>query len=264
MTRLKVRSLVGLMPLLAVETLEPDLLAALPGFNRRLSWFLTHRPKLASLVSRWVEHGVGERRLLALVRAERMTCLLQRMLDPNEFLSPYGIRSLSLRHADVPFIFPAEDGVHTVSYEPAESRTGLFGGNSNWRGPIWFPLNYLLIESLRQFHRYYGDDFLVEHPTGSGVHLPLDQIADDLSARLVAIFRRDPDGRRPVFGDNALLQSDPHWRDYLLFSEYFHGDTGAGLGASHQTGWTALVASLLESEVGGRRSEVSGVDSEFS
>jgi hypothetical protein len=252
MTRLKVRSMVGLIPLLAVETLEPDLLKALPGFRRRLDWFLTNRPKLASLVSRWYEPGLGERRLLALVRADRMKRILRRMLDPDEFLSPHGIRSLSRRHADEPFVFPVEDEVHTVSYEPAESRTALFGGNSNWRGPIWFPLNYLLIEALRQFHSYYGDDFLIEHPTGSGNLLPLDRIANDLASRLVAIFRRGPDGRRPVFAGNALLQSDPRWRDHLLFYEYFHGDTGAGLGASHQTGWTALVAPLLESGIRGR------------
>jgi hypothetical protein len=256
MTRLKVRSLVGLMPLLAVETLEPDLLAELPGFKRRLDWFLTHRPKLASLVSRWVEPGVGERRLLALVRADRMKRLLARMLDPNEFLSPYGIRSLSRRHAAEPFVFPLAGELRGVSYEPAESRSGLFGGNSNWRGPIWFPLNFLLIESLRKFARYYGEDFLIEHPTGSGRLLPLDQIADDLAARLISIFRLDSDGRRPACGERDLLLSDPHWRDYLLFHEYFHGDTGAGLGASHQTGWTALVATLLESGVGGRQSSV--------
>jgi hypothetical protein len=252
MTRLKVRSLVGLIPLLAVETLEPDLLAALPGFNRRLGWFLTNRPHLASLVSRWQEPGSGERRLLALVRADRMRQLLRRMLDEREFLSPYGIRSLSRRHADEPFVFPIEGEVHTVHYEPAESQTALFGGNSNWRGPIWFPLNYLLIEALREFHRYYGDDFLIEHPTGSGIHLSLDQIAADLALRLVSIFRRGPDGRRPFCQENELQQSDPHWREYLLFHEYFHGDTGAGLGASHQTGWSALVATLLESSVVGR------------
>jgi hypothetical protein len=261
MTRLKVRSLVGLMPLLAVETLEPELLANLPGFKRRLGWFLTHRPKLASLVSRWVEPGVGERRLLALVRADRMKRLLARMLDPDEFLSPYGIRSLSRRHAAEPFVFPLAGEQRTVSYEPAESRSGLFGGNSNWRGPIWFPLNFLLIESLRKFARYYGDDFLIEHPTNSGRLLPLDRIADDLAARLIALFRRGPDGRRPACGERDLLQADPHWRDYLLFHEYFHGDTGAGLGASHQTGWTALVATLVESGVGGRRSEVGGRES---
>ena len=247
MTRLKVRSLVGLIPLLAVETLEPDLLEALPGFKRRLSWFLTNRPHLASLVSRWYEPGFGERRLLALVRADRMTRLLHRMLDESEFLSPFGIRSLSRRHEVEPFVLAVGDERHMVTYEPAESRTELFGGNSNWRGPIWFPLNYLLIEALREFDRYYGDSFLVEHPTGSGLHLPLDRVADDLAARLITIFRRDLNGRLPAFGEYELLQEDPHWRDHLLFHEYFHGDTGVGLGASHQTGWTALVAPLLES-----------------
>jgi hypothetical protein len=249
MMRLKLRSLVGLIPLLAVETLEPDLLEALPGFKRRLAWFLTNRPQLASLVSRWYEPGVGERRLLALVRADRMMRLLRRMLDPEEFLSPYGIRSLSRRHGAEPFVFPVEGELYTVEYEPAESQTALFGGNSNWRGPIWFPLNFLLIEALRQFDRYYGDELVVEHPTGSGEYLSLDRVADDLAARLVAIFRRSPDGHRPVFGEKMLLQTNPHWRDCLLFYEYFHGDTGAGLGASHQTGWTALVAPLLESSV---------------
>ena len=246
LARLKVRSLVGLMPLLAVETLDAEILEALPGFKRRLSWFLTYRPHLASLVSRWQEPGQSERRLLSLVREDRMRLLLRRMLDEQEFLSPYGIRSLSRRHADEPFVFPVGNERHVVAYEPAESCTGLFGGNSNWRGPIWFPLNFLLIESLRQFHRYYGDGFLVEHPTGSGVRLSLDRIADDLTARLVAIFRRGRDGRRPFNGKGALYDTDPLWRDHLLFHEYFHGDTGAGLGASHQTGWTALVAPLLE------------------
>nr|MBA2596013.1 glucosidase [Chloroflexia bacterium] len=251
--RLKVRSLVGLIPLLAVETIEPDVLEELPGFKRRLSWFLTNRPQLASLVARWYEPGLGERRLLALVRGHRMKRLLQRMLDPEEFLSPYGIRSLSRRHASEPFTMPVEGEMHMLSYEPAESQTSLFGGNSNWRGPIWFPLNYLLIEALREFHRYYGDEFLVEHPTGSGVQLPLNQVADDLAARLVNIFRRGPDGRRPFCQDNELHQSDPHWRDYLLFHEYFNGDTGAGLGASHQTGWTALVVPLLEGRMSDAR-----------
>jgi hypothetical protein len=175
-----------------------------------------------------------------------MRQLLQRMLDEREFLSPFGIRSLSRRHADEPFVFPVENETHVVSYEPAESRTGLFGGNSNWRGPIWFPLNYLLIEALREFDRYYGESVLVEHPTGSGRHFPLGRIADDLSARLISIFRRGPDGRRPFSGDLVMLDTDPNWRDHLLFHEYFNGDTGAGLGASHQTGWTALVAPLLE------------------
>jgi hypothetical protein len=247
MTRLRVRSMVGLIPLLAVDTIEPGVLDEVPGFARRLDWFLANRPDLASLVSRWREPGMQDRRLLSLVRADRMKRLLRRMLDPDEFLSPYGIRSLSRHHADEPFDLAIDGQRYMVSYEPAESRSGLFGGNSNWRGPVWFPLNFLLIEALRTFHRYYGDGFLVEHPTGSGVRMPLDQIADDLAARLVAIFRRDADGRRPVFGGDERSQTNPGWRDDLLFYEYFHGDTGAGLGASHQTGWTALVAPLIAS-----------------
>ena len=248
--RLRVRSLVGLIPLLAVETIEPSLLAALPNFRRRMEWFLTYRPHLSSLVSRWHEPGQGDRRLLALARGHRMKRLLRRMLDPQEFLSDYGVRALSRHHADQPYMINVNGTIHAVRYEPAESTTGLFGGNSNWRGPIWFPINYLLIESLQKFHHYYGDDFLVECPTGSGRTLTLRRIAEDLSRRLAHIFLRGPDGRRPVFGANEVFQRDPHWRDYVLFYEYFHGDTGAGLGASHQTGWTALVAKLLEQTVG--------------
>ncbi len=247
MMRLRVRSMVGLIPLLAVGTIEPGVLEEVPGFARRLDWFLANRPQLASLVSRWHEPGAGDRRLLALVRADRMRRLLRRMLDPDEFLSPYGIRSLSRSHAETPFDLAIDGSHYSVAYEPAESRSGLFGGNSNWRGPVWFPLNFLLIEALRTFHRYYGDSLLVEHPTGSGARMPLDQVADDLAARLIGIFRRGPDGRRPAFGDDERSQAHPGWRDHLLFHEYFHGDTGAGLGASHQTGWTALVASLMES-----------------
>jgi hypothetical protein len=246
MTRLRVRSMVGLIPLLAVDTIEPGVLDEVPGFARRLDWFLADRPDLARLVSRWRDPGMADRRLLSLVRADRMKRLLRRMLDPDEFLSPYGIRSLSRSHADAPFELALDGERYMIGYEPAESRSGLFGGNSNWRGPVWFPLNYLLIEALRTFHRYYGDDFLVEHPTGSGHRASLGDIADDLAARLVAIFRRGADGRRPVFGDDERSQLDPDWRDRLLFYEYFHGDTGAGLGASHQTGWTALVAPLME------------------
>jgi Mannosylglycerate hydrolase MGH1-like glycoside hydrolase domain len=246
MTRLRVRSMVGLIPLLAVDTIEPGVLDEVPGFARRLDWFLADRPDLARLVSRWRDPGMADRRLLSLVRADRMKRLLRRMLDPDEFLSPYGIRSLSRSHADAPFELAFEGERYMIGYEPAESRSGLFGGNSNWRGPVWFPLNFLLIEALRTFHRYYGDDFLVEHPTGSGDRSSLGHIADDLAARLVAIFRRGAEGRRPVFGDDERSQLDPEWRDRLLFYEYFHGDTGAGLGASHQTGWTALVAPLLE------------------
>ncbi len=252
--RLKVRSLVGLIPLLAVETIEPELLAMLPDFKGRLEWFLHYRPDLAGLVSRWQEPGMGERRLLALVRGHRMKRLLKRMLDPDEFLSDYGVRSLSKHHAEHPYVLPVDGMTYTVGYEPGESRSGLFGGNSNWRGPIWLPLNFLLIEAVQKFHHYYGDDFLVECPSDSGRKLTLAQIAGELSSRLCRLFLRDQDGRRPVFGANTLAQHDPHWRDGVLFHEYFHGDTGAGLGASHQTGWTALVAKLLEQTGRGRAS----------
>ncbi len=243
---LSVRSLVGLMPMLAVETVEPDLLKRLPDFGRRLRWFLAYRKDLASLVPTWSEPRSGKRRLLALVSGNRLRRLLQRMLDEGEFLSPYGIRALSKDHEAHPYEFRVGDDVHTVRYEPGESSSGLFGGNSNWRGPIWFPINFLLIEALERFHHYYGDELLVEHPTGSGQMVNLKRVATDLSDRLISIFLRDRDGRRPVFGDSPLLQTDPHWRDLPLFYEYFHGDTGAGVGASHQTGWTALVAKLLD------------------
>jgi hypothetical protein len=243
---LKVRSLVGIIPLLAVETIEPDLLETLPEFRARLEWFLANRPRLSSLVSRWYEPGMGERRLLTLVRGHRMKRLLKRLLDPEEFLGDHGIRSISKYRAHHPFVYQVNGTQYTVRYEPAESESGVFGGNSNWRGPIWFPINYLLIEALQKFHHYYGDDFLVECPTGSGTMRTLWQITEELSCRLTHIFLRDPHGRRPVFGSNEVFQTNPHWRDYLLFHEYFHGDSGAGLGASHQTGWTALVAKLLE------------------
>ena len=244
--RMRVRSLVGLIPLLAVETMEPEQVNALPNFRRRMEWFLTHKPKLASLVSRWTEPGAGERRLLALMRGHRMKRLLARMLDPNEFLSEYGVRSLSRIHRDQPYTLHVNGMSFTIAYEPAESHTGLFGGNSNWRGPVWFPINYLLIEAVQKFHYYYGDEFLIEHPTGSGNRHTLWEIAADLSARLIALFERDSHGRRPAHGDNPLYAHDPHWRDLILFYEYFHGDSGAGLGASHQTGWTALVAKLID------------------
>jgi len=244
--QLKVRSLVGLIPLLAVETVEPELLEMLPAFARRLDWFLRNRPELASLVSRWEEPGMRQRRLFALVRGHRMKLLLQRMLDPAEFLSPHGIRALSRYHLDHPYMLDIGGMHHEVRYEPAESRSSLFGGNSNWRGPVWFPINYLLIEALQKFHYYYGDEFLIEAPTGSGQNLTLLQIAHDLATRLSGLFLRDAEGRRPVFGSDERSQTDPDWRDHVLFYEYFNGDTGAGLGASHQTGWTALVAKLLD------------------
>jgi hypothetical protein len=246
MHKLRVRSMVGLIPLFAVETLEPELLDQLPNFKRRLHWFLNYRPELAKLVSRWEEPGRGERRLLSLLRGHRIKKLLVRMLDESEFLSDYGVRALSKIHQDHLYTFWTDSVAHSVDYQPAESNSNLFGGNSNWRGPIWFPVNYLLIESLQKFHHYYGDDFKVECPTGSGRYLSINEVADELSKRLTRIFVRGGDGRRAVFGDNEKLQNDPHFRDYLLFHEYFHGDSGRGVGASHQTGWTGLIAKLLQ------------------
>ena len=242
---LNVRTLVGLIPLLAVQTVRPEALADLPDFRACLQWFLDHRPDLAALVSQWDEPGKGSLRLLSLVHGHRAKQVLHRMLDPGEFLSDHGIRSLSAYHREHPYVLDAGGSRYEVQYEPAESDSGEFGGNSNWRGPVWFPINYLLIEALRAYEEYYTDDFRVEYPTGSGATIPLGAIADDLAARLIGIFRRGLDGRRPVFGGNETLQTDPYWRDLLPFHEYFHGDTGAGLGASHQTGWTALVANLL-------------------
>ena len=246
MLKLKVRSMVGLIPLFAVETLEPELLDRLPDFKRRLKWFLSYRPELTALVSRWEEPGGGERRLLSLLRGHRMKKLLRRMLDETEFLSDYGVRSLSKQHRDQPYTFQCRGVSLTVSYLPGESDSGIFGGNSNWRGPIWFPVNYLIIESLQKFHHYYGNDFKIECPTGSGKYLTINGVAEELSRRLARILLRDAAGRRPVFGKHEKLQTDPHFRDYVLFHEYFHGDSGRGVGASHQTGWTGLVAKLLQ------------------
>ncbi|MFM9882072.1 MAG: MGH1-like glycoside hydrolase domain-containing protein [Burkholderiales bacterium] len=245
--RMKIRSMVGLIPLFAVETLDPETLAELPRFKRRMEWFLKHRPALASLVSRWNIAGQGDRRLLALMRGHRMKRILSRMLDPNEFLSDFGIRSLSKIHQSQPYVLRIDGVEHRVDYEPGESTSGLFGGNSNWRGPIWFPVNFLLIESLQKFHHYYGDEFKVECPTGSGRFMTLQEVSDELSRRLTGIFLRDANGERPANGGQAMFDHDPHWRDLVPFHEYFHGETGSGLGASHQTGWTALVAKLLQS-----------------
>jgi hypothetical protein len=246
MHKLKVRSMVGLIPLFAVETLEPEQLDRLPDFRRRLRWLLNNRPDLAKLVSQWDAPGRGQRRLLSLLRGHRMKQLLRRMLDESEFLAPYGVRALSKYHQAHPYALSTACMAHAVAYEPAESRSYVFGGNSNWRGPIWFPVNYLLIESLQKFHHYYGNDFTIEYPTGSGKMLTIQQIADELNKRLTRIFLRGGDGRRAVFGDAKKLQDDPQFRDYLLFHEYFHGETGRGLGASHQTGWTGLIAKLLQ------------------
>ncbi|MCC6178890.1 MAG: hypothetical protein IT305_26580 [Chloroflexi bacterium] len=243
---IEVRSMVGLIPLFGVITIEPTLLERLPDFRIRLEWFLANRPHLATHVSQWHVRGSEDRRLLALLHGHRMKRVLHRMLDEAEFLSPYGVRALSRYHLDHPYMLDLAGMHHEIHYEPAESSSGLFGGNSNWRGPIWFPVNYLIVESLRHFHCYYADDFLLECPTGSGRFMTLAQIADELTARLARIFLRDVNGRRAVFGDVSLFQHDPRWRDLIPFHEYFHGDTGRGVGASHQTGWTALVAMLLD------------------
>jgi len=243
--RMRVRSMVGLIPLYAVEVLDPELLDRVPGFRERLEWFLNYRPDLAGLVSRWNEAGGGDRRLLSLLRGHRMKRLLRRMLDESEFLSPHGVRALSKVHEHRPFELRVGDRSYRVSYQPGESETGLFGGNSNWRGPVWFPVNYLILEALRGFHAYYGDDFKIECPTGSGRFVTIERVAEELESRLIDLFLPGVDGRRPALGAHPRLQTDPHFRDYPLFHEYFHGDTGAGIGASHQTGWTGLVAELL-------------------
>lgn len=243
---MRVRSMVGLIPLFAVETLEPDVLDRLPGFKRRLEWFIDNRPDLVGNVACMRTAGQRERRLLSIVDRDKLRRVLALMLNEQEFLSPFGIRALSRYHQDRPYMLGANGNSYRVAYEPAESSTGLFGGNSNWRGPIWFPVNFLLIESLQKFHHYLGDDFKVEFPTGSGRMLTLWEVAGELSRRLTRIFLRGRDGRRPFFGGIQKFQTDPHWKDLILFNEYFHGDNGAGIGASHQTGWTGLVAKLIE------------------
>ncbi|HET8891712.1 MAG TPA: glucosidase [Candidatus Angelobacter sp.] len=243
---LRVRSLVGLMPLYAVQTMSPELLDAMPAFKRRLEWFIENRKDLISNLACMRTQGNKERRLFSVATRPQLERILEVMLDENEFLSPYGIRALSAYHREHPYMVELDGQTHSVHYEPAESSTGLFGGNSNWRGPIWFPVNYLLIQALRRFHDYYGESLRVECPTGSGRLMNLNEVADEISRRLVSTFQRDRNGRRPVLGPNTRLQSDPLWRDYVPFHEYFHGDTGAGVGASHQTGWTGLVAKMID------------------
>jgi hypothetical protein len=247
---MKVRSMVGLIPLFAVETLEPETLAGLPDFKRRMEWFINNRADLTKNVACMRTAGHEERRLLSIVSRDQLRSVLRFMLDENEFLSPYGIRAISRYHKDNPYVLQVNGTQHRVDYEPAESSTGLFGGNSNWRGPIWFPLNYLLIESLQKFHHYHGEDFKVECPTGSGQMMTLWEVAAEISRRLSRIFLRDSNQRRPVFGAAEKFQSDPNWRDLIPFHEYFHGDNGMGIGASHQTGWTGLVAKLLQQSGG--------------
>jgi len=257
---LRIRSLVGLIPLLAVHVIEPGVIAALPDFRRRMRWFLTNRPELARHVASWTEPGVGERRLLSIVHGDRLRRITKRLVDPDEFLSPHGIRSLSREHLAKPVSLTLPGGAaYMIGYEPAESQSGLFGGNSNWRGPVWFPINYLLIEAYLTFHHYHGGSLTVEMPYLSGQHRELDDLAWDLSDRLVGLFVRDAAGERPVLGTGSRLQPDPDWVDRIPFYEYFDGDTGRGVGASHQTGWTALVAKLLEQTARRRRSEGSAI-----
>ena len=243
---LKVRSMVGLAPLLAVETLEPEMLVNLPHFRERVQWFLENMPAASRHIDMSRSSPMGPRHLLSLASRERLTRILRYMLDEKEFLSPHGIRSVSRFHLDHPYTLHMMGQEYRVDYEPAESRSGTFGGNSNWRGPIWFPMNFLIIEALQRFHYYFGDELQIEFPTGSGRKLTLWQIAAELSRSLSSIFLRDASGCRPVYGSSERLQCDPYWRDLVCFFEYFHGETGAGLGAAHQTGWTALVAKLLE------------------
>ncbi len=243
---LKIRSMVGLIPLFAVATVDPDKLAALPNFRHRFEWFKAHRADLCVNISPLNELGQKDRRILSLLDKNKLQRLLEKVFDENEFLSPYGVRSVSKYHENNPFVLKCNGTRSQVDYEPGDSRTRLYGGNSNWRGPVWFPLNYLLIEALQKYHYYYGDDFKVECPTGSGQWMNLWDAAAELSRRLIRLFERDESGKRAVYGQVGKFQEDEHFRDWILFHEFFHGETGEGLGASHQTGWTALVAKLIQ------------------
>jgi hypothetical protein len=235
-----------------VEVLDLDTLERLPRFRQRMNWFLQYRPELVAKICPLMESGEGGHIILSVVSPCELRRVLERMLDPAEFLSDYGLRSLSRHHAEHPYVFEVGGRQQMVGYSPAESDSGLFGGNSNWRGPIWFPLNYLMIESLQKYHAYLGDRLQVELPTGSGQLATLDMVAAEIATRLIRIFLPDEAGRRPVLGGVELFQTDSLWRDHILFYEYFHGDNGAGIGASHQTGWTALVARLIQ-DYGGEK-----------
>jgi hypothetical protein len=244
---LRVRSFVGLTPLFAALIIEPGTLERLPHFRRRMDWYLKYRPTLSGNLQLMKQPGEGGARLLTLADRQKLESVVPRILDPAQFLSDYGLRSLSRALAEEPYVF---EGAR-VAYEPGESSSPIYGGNSNWRGPIWFPVNYLMIEALREYHRYYGSSLTVELPRGGPDRVTLDRAADEIARRLVRIFLRGTDGRRPVLGDVPLFQSDPHWRDLVPFYEYFHGEDGSGLGASHQTGWTALVAELISQTAAG-------------
>jgi hypothetical protein len=245
---LRTRSMVGIIPLLAVEILEQRVIDRLPGFKSRMDWFVKNRPDLARHVSstcRPTPEGEQVLWMLSVPSKEQLLRVLQYVLDPEEFLSPWGIRSLSRVHAEHPCRVHLHGQEFSIQYEPGESRSGLFGGNSNWRGPIWFPVNYLLIEALERYHHFYGPEITVEMPAGSGTFLHLEKVSAEIAKRLSAIFTLDESGKRPCFGDQDRYAHDPHWRDYILFHEYFHGDLGCGLGANHQTGWTALITRCL-------------------
>jgi hypothetical protein len=244
--RLKVRSMVGLLPMCATTVVDAAVFERFPQLLERLQRFLRIHPELQENIAPLDRPGVGGRRLLGALNEKKLRRVLGYLLDEAEFLGPYGVRALSRYHAAHPYVLRVQGQEYRVDYQPAESTSGLFGGNSNWRGPVWFPVNVLLIRALLQLHSYYGDAFTVECPTGSGRMLTLFEVARELARRLESIFLRDGSGRRPVFGGAETFQSDPHWRDHLLFYEYFHGDNGAGLGASHQTGWTGVVASLIQ------------------
>jgi hypothetical protein len=243
--RLKVRSMVGLLPLCATTVFDGLVLKKYPEMARRIGKFLEARPEISARIHDPAKAGVGDRRLASILDETKLRRVLAKMLDESEFLSEFGIRSLSRYHADLPYVFCTGGREYRVSYLPAESDTGMFGGNSNWRGPIWMPVNGLIIRALLQYYLYYGDEFKIECPTGSGRLMTLYQVAEELARRLAKIFLKDRDGRRPVYGGTRKFQEDPHWRDLILFYEYFHGDNGAGLGASHQTGWTGIVARML-------------------
>ena len=244
--RLKVRSMVGLLPLAAVAIFEEDVLTQLPRFRKHATSFMARHPELAANIHMPTKPGLDDRRMLAIVNEDKLRRILARMLDENEFLSPHGIRALSRYHLDHPFVFRLGDQDFTVSYVPADSDSGMFGGNSNWRGPVWMPVNLMLYTALHRLGAYYGDTFKVECPTGSGRQMNLTDVAQELGERLISTFERDANGRRPVFGGTEKFQSDPHWRDCILFNEYFHGDNGAGVGASHQTGWTGCIARIIQ------------------
>jgi hypothetical protein len=256
---MKTRSMVGLIPLYAVDTLEPELLKRLPAFKRRLDWFIANRPGYTANQACMFTPGMNERRLMSILDGDKLRRVLKYMLDEKEFLSPYGIRAVSRHHGDHPYVLNLQGAEHRLEYEPGESSTALFGGNSNWRGPIWFPVNFLIIEAIQKFHHYFGEDYKVECPTGSGSFLTLWEVAQELSRRLCSVFTRNENGWRPVHGASEKFQHDPDWKELILFYEYLHGDNGRGVGASHQTGWTGVVAKLLqqsgEKSAGGTQEE---------